>query len=66
MPSFALVDDPSAPTRIFAPPGHEEGFRRIKNRQYREALAAFSAGARDPLVADSAVRSDRARSGIAG
>lgn len=66
VPSFALVDDLSAPTRIFATPGYEEGFRRIVNRQFHEAVAAFRAAvASDPLVADPAVKSGAARDGIA-
>jgi tetratricopeptide (TPR) repeat protein len=66
LPHFALVDDLSAPTRVFAPPAYEEGFTHLTNRRFREAIASFRAAvARDPLVSDPAGRSERVRGGIA-
>lgn len=66
VPHFAIVDDLSAPARVFAPPAYEEGFAHISRRQFREAVAAFrTAVANDPLVTDPAARSERLRSGVA-
>jgi tetratricopeptide (TPR) repeat protein len=66
LPHFALVDDLSAPTRVFAPPAYEPGFTLITQRRFREAIAFFRAAvARDPLVSDPAGRSERVRGGIA-
>jgi tetratricopeptide (TPR) repeat protein len=66
VPHFALVEDLSAPARVFAPPAYESGFALISRRQFREAVVAFRAAvASDPLVTDPAARSERLRSGIA-
>jgi tetratricopeptide (TPR) repeat protein len=66
VPHFALVNDLSAATRVFAPPAYVEGFTHITNRRFRDAIAAFrAAAARDPLLSDPAGKSERVRSGIA-
>ena len=63
---FALVDDLSARTRIFAPAAYERGFALVVQGRFREALEAFRASAaQDPLVSDPAGRSANLRLGIA-
>jgi tetratricopeptide (TPR) repeat protein len=66
VPHFTLVEDLSAPARVFAPPLYENGFALISRRQFRDAVAMFrSAAATDPLVADPATRSAQLRGGVA-
>jgi tetratricopeptide (TPR) repeat protein len=66
VPHFALVEDLSAPARVFAPPAYEEGFALITRRRFREGIAAFRAAvASDPLVTDPAAGSERLRGGVA-
>lgn len=66
VPQLTIIDDLSAPTRVFAPVGYEDGFRLIARRQFRAALASLRlATARDPLVSDPASRSDLLRDGVA-
>lgn len=66
IPDFPLVDDLSAPTRVFAPPSYADGFALVLKGRFREAIASFQASAaRDPLVSDPAVSNDRMRRGVA-
>lgn len=65
VPDFALIDDLSAPERVFAPAAYESGFALVDQGRLREALTAFrAAAARDPLVSDPAGRSDRLVRGV--
>jgi tetratricopeptide (TPR) repeat protein len=58
LPHFALVDDLSAKTRVFAPAAYEGGFALALAGRFREAVDAFrAAAAQDPLVVDPAGRS---------
>ena len=66
VPHFVLIEDLSAPARVFAPPAYENGFALISKRQFREAVAVFRAAlASDPLVTDPAARSEGLRTGVA-
>lgn len=66
LPQFALVDDLSAPARVFAPAAYERGFALVLDGRFREALDVFRAAvAQDPLVSDPAGRSANLRRGIA-
>jgi tetratricopeptide (TPR) repeat protein len=66
LPHFALIDDLSAPTRVFAPAAYEKGFALVLQNRFREALEVFRAAvAQDPLVVDPASRSANFLRGIA-
>jgi tetratricopeptide (TPR) repeat protein len=66
LPQFALVDDLSANTRVFAPAAYERGFALLAEGRFREAIASFrQAVAVDPLVSDPAARSARVIRGVA-
>jgi tetratricopeptide (TPR) repeat protein len=66
LPQFALIDDLSASTRVFAPAAYERGFALLGEGRFREAIASFQQSAAvDPLVGDAAVRSERVVRGIA-
>src|SRR5688572_11583296 len=66
LPRFALVDDLSAKTRVFAPAAYARGFALAVDGRFREAIEAFRASAaQDPLVTDPAGRSPNLGLGIA-
>jgi tetratricopeptide (TPR) repeat protein len=66
VPVFALVDDLSAKTRVFAPAAYERGFALTLDGRFPEAVEAFrAAAAQDPLVVDPAGRSETFRRGLA-
>jgi tetratricopeptide (TPR) repeat protein len=66
LPQFALIDDLSAPTRVFAPAAYESGFAQVLQGRFREAIDSFRANvARDPLVTDPAGQSEALRRGVA-
>jgi len=66
LPQFALVDDLSAKTRVFAPAAYVRGFALVNQGRFREAIEAFRASAgQDPLVSDPAGRSANFRLGLA-
>ena len=66
LPQFALVDDLSAKTRVFAPSAYVRGFALVSQGRFREALDAFrTAAAQDPLVSDPAGRSTNFQVGLA-
>jgi tetratricopeptide (TPR) repeat protein len=66
LPRFALVDDLSAKTRVFAPSAYVRGFALVSQGRFREALDAFrTAAAQDPLVSDPAGRSAIFQAGLA-
>ena len=66
LPRFALIDDLSASTRVFAPAAYARGFVLLGERRFREAVASFrQSAAGDPLVSDPAVRSARIVRGVA-
>ena len=66
LPQFALVDDLSAPTRVFAPAAYERGFALVLRGRFREAIEAFrDLVTRDPLVTDPAGRSANLLRGVA-
>jgi tetratricopeptide (TPR) repeat protein len=66
LPQFTLIDDLSAPTRVFAPAAYERGFALLGEGRFREAIASFRLSAAvDPLVSDPAVRTERVLRGIA-
>jgi tetratricopeptide (TPR) repeat protein len=63
---FALVDDLSASTRVFAPAAYERGFALLLQGRFREGLEAFrTSAAQDPLIGDGAARSEAFRRGVA-
>jgi tetratricopeptide (TPR) repeat protein len=66
LPQFALINDLSAPTRVFAPAAYETGFTLALKGQFREAIERFrTAVAQDPLVTDPAGRSADFLRGVA-
>jgi tetratricopeptide (TPR) repeat protein len=66
LPQFALVDDLSAETRVFAPAAYVRGFALVNAGRFREAIDAFRASAaQDPLVTDVAGRSTNFHVGLA-
>lgn len=66
LPPFALINDLSAPTRVFAPVAYERGFALILQGRFREGLEVFRAVvALDPLVTDPAGRSANFLRGVA-
>ena len=66
LPDFALINDLSAPTRVFAPVAYERGFTLVLQGRFRESIAAFrTAVSQDPLVTDPAGRSPNFLRGIA-
>ena len=66
LPQFALIDDLSAPTRVFAPAAYASGFALAVQGRFREAIEAFRVSvAQDPLVTDPAGRSTNLLRGIA-
>jgi tetratricopeptide (TPR) repeat protein len=63
---FALIEDKSADTPIFAPARYASAFALMDQGRHREALDAFRAVfLRDPLNADAAARSEPVARGIA-
>jgi tetratricopeptide (TPR) repeat protein len=66
LPQFALIDDLSAPTRVFAPAAYASGFALAVQGRFREAIEVFRGSvAQDPLVIDPAGRSANLLRGIA-
>ena len=66
LPQFALIDDLSAPTRVFAPAAYASGFALAVQGRFREAIEVFRVSvAQDPLVIDPAGRSANLLRGIA-
>jgi tetratricopeptide (TPR) repeat protein len=66
LPQFALIDDLSAPTRVFAPAAYASGFALAVEGRFHEAIDVFRVSvAKDPLVTDPAGRSPNFLSGIA-
>jgi tetratricopeptide (TPR) repeat protein len=65
LPQFALINDLSAPTRVFAPAAYASGFALVLQDRFREAVEVFRAAvAQDPLVTDPAGRSANFRRGM--
>jgi tetratricopeptide (TPR) repeat protein len=65
LPQFALIDDLSAPARVFAPAAYASGFALALQGRFREAIEIFrAAAAQDPLVTDPAGRSPNLLRGI--
>jgi tetratricopeptide (TPR) repeat protein len=63
---FALIDDGSANTPIFAPAAYAEGFASMVAGRFRQAIEQFRGAVKqDPLVVDPAGNSDRVRLGTA-
>jgi tetratricopeptide (TPR) repeat protein len=65
-PRLALLDDLSSRSApVFSPPLYAVGFEAMAAGRFREGLNRFrTAAAEDPLIADQAVHSPRARAGI--
>jgi tetratricopeptide (TPR) repeat protein len=62
---IGLIDDKTATTPVFAPAAYAEGFAAMAEGRFRQAIDRFRAMvARDPLVADPAVRNERIGLGI--
>ena len=62
---FRLVPDRASKTPVFAPAAYADGFDAIASGDYVRALRHFrSAAARDPLLADAALRSGEMSLGI--
>jgi tetratricopeptide (TPR) repeat protein len=62
---LALVPDGAAATPVFSPALYAEGFTRVAEGRYHEAIASFrTAVARDPLVAGARAWPERFQTGI--
>jgi tetratricopeptide (TPR) repeat protein len=63
---LALVPDSAAVTPVFSPASYWEGFARVAEGRYEQAIASFrTALARDPLVTGAPARLERLQQAIA-